>query len=510
MIFAGFLRQMNYDKYNQQYRKAIELMALCDKKSEDASLSYEEFYLNAITYEFAFSLALFNYSQFIGSSESSNSLLFLRRLLECYAYYKPFEDKRFEKINFQVYKIQAQNREVGEKEAKKIKDALKLKRCNINDAIRNNNFLFLHGIYTSDFSYRNFISEIFDRVDNEMIFLYDYFSLRAHQTNLNIFNKSFDNLDNRLFNNVKDFYPKIIIDALKNIKKLPKVSLADEEKSFLSDNDGLIYRMHDELLNFYAMIEKCNIDYYTVFLGLVWSFIESSLFLFKLKSYRGIIATFKPFIEKVAVFSNLLKMKPYEADNAFFDFNFCSMYVVHNTMAKMNILEENMLENELEKLYRNRFSKGSMEGFSSFKIKIENNPSYIITRKNENYSSSVERYFTENYIKDKKELMNAYYESVVLSHCDGFLLFKKDKDYSDYAKVVIKFSLDYFRYLIDFFFGNKFHYLLENGNGKEFINHQILINLTNQIESAHFEQEEKAKVKSKPFLPIENIKDYLD
>ena len=106
--------------------------------------------------------------------------------------------------------------------------------------------------------------------------------------------------------------------------------------------------------------------------------------------------------------------------------------------------------------------------------------------------------------------MNAYYESVVLSHCDGFLLFKKDKDYSDYAKVVIKFSLDYFRYLIDFFFGNKFHYLLENGNGKEFINHQILINLTNQIESAHFEQEEKAKVKSKPFLPIENIKDYLD
>lgn len=501
---------MNNDKYNQQYRKAIELMALCDKKSEDSSLSYEEFYLNAITYEFAFSLALFNYSRFIGSSESSNSLLFLRRLLECYAYYKPFEDKRFEKINFQVYKIQAQNREVGEKEAKKIKDALKLKRCNINDAIRNNNFLFLHGIYTSDFSYRNFISEIFDRVDNEMIFLYDYFSLRAHQTNLNIFNKSFDNLDNRLFNNVKDFYPKIIIDALKNIKKLPKISLADEEKSFLSDNDDLIYRMHDELLNFYAMIEKCNIDYYTVFLGLVWSFIESSLFLFKLKSYRGIIATFKPFIEKVAVFSNLLKMKPYEADNAFFDFNFCSMYVVHNTMAKMNILEENMLENELEKLYRNRFSKGSMEGFSSFKIKIENNPSYIITRKNENYSSSVERYFTENYIKDKKELMNAYYESVVLSHCDGFLLFKKDKDYSDYAKVVIKFSLDYFRYLIDFFFGNKFHYLLENGNGKEFINHQILINLTNQIESAYFEQEEKAKVESKPFLPIENIKDYLD
>ena len=72
---------MNYDKYNQQYRKAIELMALCDKKSEDSSLSYEEFYLNAITYEFAFSLALFNYSQFIGSSESSNSLLFLRRIL---------------------------------------------------------------------------------------------------------------------------------------------------------------------------------------------------------------------------------------------------------------------------------------------------------------------------------------------------------------------------------------------------------------------------------------------
>ena len=58
--------------------------------------------------------------------------------------------------------------------AEKIKDALKLKRCNINDAIRNNNFLFLHGIYTSDFSYRNFISEIFDSVDNEMIFLYDY------------------------------------------------------------------------------------------------------------------------------------------------------------------------------------------------------------------------------------------------------------------------------------------------------------------------------------------------
>ena len=190
--------KINREKANQQFRKALEIMSECEKKSENTNLSYEEFYLNALNYEFAYSFALLNYSLFLDSGDTSNSLLFLRRHFECVAYYTPVYSKLFEKINYQVYKIQAQKREVGEKEGLKLKHALKLKKCDMNDAIKNNNFLFLHGVFSEQFTYRNFVSNLFNMKDEAMKHVYDYLSLRIHQTNLNLFNGNFKTLDTRL------------------------------------------------------------------------------------------------------------------------------------------------------------------------------------------------------------------------------------------------------------------------------------------------------------------------
>ena len=35
-------------KFNQQFRKALELMEICEAKSEDLNISLEDFYENAI------------------------------------------------------------------------------------------------------------------------------------------------------------------------------------------------------------------------------------------------------------------------------------------------------------------------------------------------------------------------------------------------------------------------------------------------------------------------------
>ena len=500
----------NLGKYNQQYRKALKLMWSSEEFSELTNLNYDEFYVNAILYEFSFTIALLNYSLFSDTSDNSNVLLSIRRLLECSAYYIPYIEKKLEKINLQVFKIQAQNREVGEKEAIKFKKALKLKKCDINDAIKNNNFLFLHGVYASEFSYRNFINETYDKNNNEMTFIYDYLSLRTHQTSVDLFDKKFHILDTQLINDIKRFCPKVLSDSLKKIKQLPKISLIDTEKEMLKKDEGLIVALNNALVSFLELIGNSELQYFSCFIDLVWSFIYSSLFLLNLESYRGVVATFKPFIEKVAVLNSLLKMKPNEANQAYKDYNLCSVYVVYNSMVKMKLINENSLDNDLRNIYLKHFSQGNKDAYSSFKIKIESNPSYVITRRVENYSSSVERFFTDNFTKDKKELMEAYLESVILSHCDGFLVFRHEKDYTDYAKIVVKFSLDYLRYLIDFFFGNKFHYLLDNIQSHGAHLHEILTSLINKVEENFVASEEVEKEKKKTFLPFVNIKDYLD
>ena len=502
--------KINREKANQQFRKALEIMSECEKKSEDTNLSYEEFYLNALNYEFAYSFALLNYSLFLDSGDTSNSLLFLRRHFECVAYYTPVYSKLFEKINYQVYKIQAQKREVGEKEGLKLKHALKLKKCDMNDAIKNNNFLFLHGVFSEQFTYRNFVSNLFNMKDEAMKYVYDYLSLRIHQTNLNLFNGNFKTLDTRLLESCKRYSPDFFISDLKRIKKLNKTSLFDVEKSLLLDNDYLVLTFLNNIIIFINSINSTEFNYFCDFVKLVWDFLYSSLMLLKMNSYRAIVATFKPFVEKVAVLNNLLKMKPSDANEAFVEYNFCSMYVLNNTITEMGITSENYYSEHFESIYKNHAKKNKNLSMTSFRIKVENNPSFVITNRVENYSASVERFFKENYAEDQQELMEAYFESVVLSHCDAFLLFKKEKDYSFYAKILLNFTFECLKYLINYFYGNKFNVLLdsESADSGYYISEKF-IELLDKIKDSFLKNEE-IKEENKEHLKVKNIEDYLD
>lgn len=499
-------------KSNQMFRKAIELIDFYEHESEKTNLSYEDFYQNAIMYEFVYSLAMLYFSIFIGEKYNSNSLLFYRRFLECYAYYRPYEDKLFEKINFQVFKIQAQLREVGQKEGDKIKIALKLRKSNINSALKDNKFLFLHGIFASEFSYHNFMHELFGYKNKEIVFAYDYLSLRSHQTSFSIFNKFTDKMDKEVKCQCLDLYPKFLKDSLKDVKKLSKINLID-----LFNDDKIEKQIKDfkeTISNIATLLDGTVLNYISVMLFSIYDYLYSSIAFLKIGSYRGVVSSFKPFIEKIAVLNSLLRMNPSLANETFIAYNYCSVYTIKNSLCSTGGFEEGSFENNLDQIYSTNVKDRSNISFLSFKQAIIQNPSFVLTLKRENYSSSVERFIKENFVKDEEELLDSYFESVVLSHCDGFLLFKKDKNYTDFAKIIIHFTLDYLKYLFDYFYGNKIYYSLNISTDKLKIKdaqkqiNSCIDNLVSLIKSTYFGIEEDPN--KKLVVLTKNYKDYLD
>ena len=131
--------------------------------------------------------------------------------------------------------------------------------------------------------------------------------------------------------------------------------------------------------------------------------------------------------------------------------------------------------------------------------------------KKDNFSTSVEKFFDKKYKDIKNELLESYYESVVLSHCDGFLLFKKEKDYTNLAYELIKFSFDYLKFLFNFFEANKLFYGLNYDENDFSLALSDLFNIFEQIEAQlnnkTFEKEEDSP---KEILRVKNIKDLLD
>ena len=496
-------------KFNQQFRKALELMEICEAKSEDLNISLEDFYENAIIYEFAYTLALFNFSEVI-TGGSDDTLLFLRRSLECLAYYLPYEKKLLEKINLQIFKIQAQNREVGLKEGAKIKNILHLKKSDINSALRENKYLFLHGVYANEFSYHNFVEEIFALESKKMSFIYDYLGLRSHQTNLDLLSDSFVDLDKLIIEETKKYFPDNLQKALKNIKKLNKTSLIDAvnniDKEYPWLNEAL-----EQLSIFSDNLHSGPLVYYVTLVNAVWNYFSTSLILKSIGSYRGIVATFKPFVEKVAILDNLRFVNREKASKIYIAYNFCSMYSIKSAMTKLHILSENTTEDDMKEVYDELVKTNTKLSFQAFINLVNQNPSYIITMKKDNFSTSVEKFFDKNFKDRKNELLESYYESVVLSHCDGFLLFKKEKDYTNLANELIKFSFDYLKFLFNFFEANKLFYGLNYDENDFSLALSDLFNIFEQIEAQlnnkTFEKEEDSP---KEILRVKNIKDLLD
>lgn len=496
-------------KFNQQFRKALELMEICEAKSEDLNISLEEFYENAIIYEFAYSLALFNFSEVI-TGGTDDTLLFLRRSLECLAYYLPYEKKLFEKINLQIFKIQAQKREVGLKEGAKIKNILHLKKSDINSALRENKYLFLHGVYANEFSYHNFVEEIFALESYKMSFIYDYLGLRSHQTNLDLLSDNFEDFDKLILELTKTYYPEKLQKALKNIKKLNKTSLIDVinnlEKEYPWLNDAF-----ESISLFSDNLHHGPLVYYVTLVNSVWNYFSTSLILKSIGSYRGIVATFKTFIEKVAILDNLRFVNRDKASKIYVAYNFCSMYSIKSAMTKLRLLKENTTEEDMKEVYEDLIKNNTKLSYQAFINLIAQNPSYIITMKKDNFSTSVEKFFDKNFKDRKSELLESYYESVVLSHCDGFLLFKKEKDYSNLANELINFSLDYLKFLFNFFEANKLFYGLQFDENDFSAVLSNLFHIFDQIE-AQFNNKtlEKEEVSPKEILRVKNIKDLLD
>ena len=187
------------------------------------------------------------------------------------------------------------------------------------------------------------------------------------------------------------------------------------------------------------------------------------------------------------------------------------MYSIKSAMTKLHILSENTTEDDMKEVYDELVKTNTKLSYQAFINLVNQNPSYIITMKKDNFSTSVEKFFDKNFKDRKNELLESYYESVVLSHCDGFLLFKKEKDYTNLANELIKFSFDYLKFLFNFFEANKLFYGLNYDENDFSLALSDLFNIFEQIEAQLYNKTfEKEEDSPKEILRVKNIKDLLD
>ena len=449
--------EKNKDKYNQQFRKTLKILENCEDLMKNTDLSYEAFYVRSIFYEFAYSLSMFYLFKYVGWYDDSISLLFLRRTLECIAYYRPFQNNEFEKINFQIFKIQSQNRNVGSKEAQKIIQALKLKKVKVNSALKGNKFLFLHGIYSNEFTYHNFVEECLKKEGFYDASIYDYLSLRAHQSHPANSNWNFRPIDDLYTDIIIDLIPHTFRQAMKDAKQLHKMNLKKRYEEFTKEDSGFLESV--EAFKTMIKVSKSELLRYLYFnLIEIYDYLYLCVFLSKLGLYRGIVSSFKPFIEKISAQDKIFKYKPSEAKEMFDAYGLCSEVVLMDFVPKKYFEDLKSLNNdeEIRKVYTKLVKPKINISFQDFKIAIKSNPSFVLNLKPQSFLNSIEEFAHDSFPSKAERLKKVYLESVVLSHCDGFLLFRKENDYLYDARFILEFTFEYLKSSLNYVFGNQF------------------------------------------------------
>lgn len=452
--------------------------------------SDEEFYDIAFTYEIVNAGTELAFYDALSDKRLSKSyqILLYRKILEAMVLRMLPQFFEFSKENFRIFKWHVNNVDVGAKECEKYRKLLKLsKSSNIKRAIRQNPFLFLHGIseltyYTNEENpYATVISDVSkvikDKADNpkykELAEIIDSFhslsGLLIHQSSSRVID--IINLDksNSIISKTDKFIERTI---KKEIEKTGATIynfhnlLVNEYKTYKEDHDGIPYLskiINCKDLNLIPSIdESCknfsnffhelvdivtHSDYH--FLQLLTEVVDNIIIcLSYLKTpikYPFLLSSLKQNAEKFAVFAELLSHSNTEA---------CALYKKYfnaSIIAAAHIQWETVYVDNL-KIYRLKefYNEEKMSiHFNDYAKRVLNNPFYVLTKKNLSYSASVNEFFKDLNSEEADRYFRAYTTSVKLSHVTGNAITMDYDKFERKTKVALQIYIDFInKYII--------------------------------------------------------------
>lgn len=468
----------------------IEFLAYLKIKSLQTK-SDEEFYDIAFTYEIMNAGAELSFYNALSDKDLSKNhqILLYRKILEAMVLHMLPQLFEFSKENFRLFKWHVNHIDVGAKECEKYRKLLKLsKSCDIKKAIKQNPFLFLHGIpeltyYTNEENpYATVIADVStflkDKSDNpkykELAEIIDSFhslsGLLIHQSSTLLLDRI---INSDKSNSIVTRTDKFIEKAFK--KEIEKTGatlynfhglLEKEYFSYKNDHEEIPYIekiISDKNLNLVpnidpsyknfskAIHELANIitpSNYHFLLSLTDVIDNIDICLAYLKSpikYPFLLSSLKQNAEKFAVFAELFNHSSVESVSFYKKFLYASFVAAAYIQGEINY--EVCLEYSKFKEFYNE-EKMSIH-YNDYVKKILSNPFYILTKKNLSYSASVDDFFKNLNIENSDKYFRAYLTSVKLSHITGNAITMDYEKFNKKAMIALNVYTDFInKYII--------------------------------------------------------------
>lgn len=430
-------------KSNRNYRLFSDYLNVVKANDSKFINDNRGYFNNSFDYEIYFCFKLIAIADYFDLSLYTKSI-FIRRYLEALGIVELFKNENILdlKINYQLFRILAQERKVGANEQAKMKRALMLpESTDFDKFLKSNPSIYLYALVNN---YKDF-NEILTKVDANLADSYAFYSKIVH--NLAIYNEKF--IDKELNNRsliLRDAMKKEENNRQSETKKLITDGL--EQNIYLNEFLNKFSNFNDNFKNFYNELNKIKENYFSYYLYLFnfnLEYLRDIGVLFFLKEERGAFITVKPYIEKSALFYTALNLN-YEQFNTFIEIYFdLSINIIskHFKYSKSDIVDKDIIDKCYEK-----YSNFKNINRIIFNNKLLENPQNIFSP-GFTYSARVDKLFSIIDDDDDRNLYkDIYNKSVVFSHADGYLLHKSDEDYEEEIRYMIRFIFDFLRYII--------------------------------------------------------------
>ena len=456
-------------KANRNYRLFSDYLNVVKTNDSKFINDNQGYFNNSFNYEIYFCFKLIAISDYFDLSLYTKSI-FIRRYLEALGIIELFKNENILnlKINYQLFRILAQERKVGANEQTKMKKALMLpESTDFEKFLKSKTSIYLYALVSD---YNNF-NEILSKVDENLTDSYAFYSKIVH--NVALYNE--ESID-------KEFSNRYLL--LRDAMKKEENNRDCESKKLITEGFEQNYHINqfinnysnfkNKFKNFYNKLNQIKENYFKYYLYL-FNFNLQYLFdlgiLFFLNEERGAFITVKPYIEKSALFHTALNLN-YDDFNALMEIYFklsLNNISKHFKYSKSNIIDENNIHECYEK-----YNKLKQTNKFKFDNDILENPQMIFSE-NSKYSKRVKKLFSIIDDEDDRELYEEIYSrSVKFAHADGFLLHKLDEDYEEEIRYMIRFIFDFLRYI------NLVIKKVNNNKNKEI--NELITNLSNELD----------------------------
>ncbi len=432
------------DKANRLYRVFSDYLETI--KSDDSKFINDNrgFFINSIKYEIYFCFKLIAIANYFNLTIYTTSIL-IRRYIEALALFNLSKiDNLLLKVNYQLFRLKAQDRVVGKNEENKLKKELLLSRkIDFISFLKSSQLTYLHGVINDEINFNKLINlfEINQDLDNP----YRFYSKIIH-------NISFDNL-NSIDNEIKNRYLKLR-DLMKkeenDFKEFNKkiISKGLNSNNYVSFYESEFLKFKNKFKDFSKLLNDKKENYYNRYFDIFLfnlNYLRDIHILFLLNEERGAYITIKPYLEKAAIFFTAIN----------FDYvKFNDLISLYFKISSYSISKEFIYSKKIDNVNELLddcyliFSKYINMNKYVFKTKVMDNPQTVII-KSSSYLDRVTNLLKKVEESEYEYNLNIYKKSIEFSHVDGYLLTKKDDDYLEEIRSIIRFVFDFLRYVFN-------------------------------------------------------------